>query len=152
MLKLEAGLDTVHVPYRGSAPATQALLANQVQVQFDSTVLPHVKAGTLRALAMLGDARWQQMPDLPTLQEQGYGKEGGDSWFGIVAPSGTPQAVIDKMASAMAAAIAAPDIQTKLDNAGLRPTWLDPAAFRATITAETKSFGDIIRRGNIRME
>jgi tripartite-type tricarboxylate transporter receptor subunit TctC len=152
MLKLEAGLDTVHVPYKGSAPATQALLANQVQVQFDSTVLPHIKAGTLRGIAMLGDARWHQLPDIATLAEQGYGKDGGDSWFGIVAPAATPQPAIDRMAKAMAEAIAAPDIRTKLDNAGLRPTWLDPKAFRATITAETKSFGDIIRRGNIRTD
>jgi tripartite-type tricarboxylate transporter receptor subunit TctC len=115
-------------------------------------VLPHIKAGTLRGLAMLGEARWHQLPDLPTLKEQGYGRNGGESWFGIVAPAGTPQPVIDRMAKAMAEAIAAPDIQTKLDNAGLRPTWLDPAAFRATITAETKSFGDVIRKGNIKME
>jgi tripartite-type tricarboxylate transporter receptor subunit TctC len=152
MVKLETGIDMVHVPYKGSAPATQALLANQVQVQFDSTVLPHVKVGTLRALAMLGDARWGQLPDLPTLKEQGYEKSDGESWFGIVAPTGTPQPVIDKMVKVMAAAIAAPDLQAKLDNAGLRPTWLDPAAFRATITAETRTFGDIIRRGNIKME
>ncbi|TXL73850.1 tripartite tricarboxylate transporter substrate binding protein [Vineibacter terrae] len=152
MLKLETGIDMVHVPYKGSAPATQALLANQVQVQFDSTVLPHVKAGTLRALAMLGDARWGQLPDLPTLKEQGYEKSDGESWFGIVAPAGTPQPAIGRMAKAMAEAIAAPDIQARLDNAGLRPTWLDPAAFRATITAEARMFGDIIRRGNIKTE
>ncbi|MCW5744946.1 MAG: tripartite tricarboxylate transporter substrate binding protein [Alphaproteobacteria bacterium] len=152
MLKLETGIDTVHVPYKGSAPATQGLLANQIQVQFDSVVLPHIKAGTLRGLAMLADVRWHQLPDLPTLKEQGYGKNGGESWFGIVAPAGTPQPIIDRMAKAMAEAIAAPDVQTKLDNAGLRPTWLDPAAFRATITAETKSFGDIIRKGNIKAE
>ncbi|HJQ58592.1 MAG TPA: tripartite tricarboxylate transporter substrate binding protein [Vineibacter sp.] len=152
MLKLEAGIDTVHVPYKGSAPATQALLANQVQVQFDSVVLPHIKAGTLRGLAMLGDARWHQLPDLPTMLEQGYGKDGGDSWFGIVAATGTPAVAIERLAKAMQQAIAAPDIQIRLDNAGLRPTWLDPATFRATITAETKSFGDIIRRGNIKAE
>ncbi len=149
MLKLEAGIDMVHVPYKGSAPATQGLLANQVQVQFDSTVLPHVRAGTLRALAMLGDARWPQMPDLATTQEQGYEKTGAQSWFGIVAPAGTPQRALDRMAKAVAQAIAEPDTQTRLDNAGLRPTWLDPAAFRATITAETKMYGDIIRKGNI---
>jgi tripartite-type tricarboxylate transporter receptor subunit TctC len=152
MLKLEAGIDIVHVPYKGSAPATQGLLANQVQVQFDSTVLPHVKAGTLRALAMLGNARWRQLPDVPTLAEQGYGKDGGESWFGIVALAATPAPIVERMAQAMAQAIAAPDIQAKLDNAGLRPTWLDPAAFRATISAETKLFGDIIRRGNIRTQ
>jgi tripartite-type tricarboxylate transporter receptor subunit TctC len=152
MLKLEAGIDIVHVPYKGSAPATQGLLANQVQVQFDSTVLPHIKAGTLRGLAMLGDARWKQLPDIPTLAEQGYGKDGGESWFGIVALAATPKPIVERMAKAMAEAIAAPDIQTKLDNAGLRPTWLDPTAFRTTITAESRTFSDIIRRGNIKLE
>ncbi len=152
MLKLEAGIDMVHVPYKGSAPATQGLLANQVQVQFDSTVLPHIKAGTLRALAMLGDTRWPQLPDLATTKEQGYEKSGAQSWFGIVAPAGTPQAAIDRMGKVMAQAIAEPDTQTKLDNAGLRPTWLDAAAFRATITAETKTYGEIIRRGNIKAQ
>jgi tripartite-type tricarboxylate transporter receptor subunit TctC len=152
IFRLETGIDTVHVPYRGSAPATQALLANQVQVQFDSVVLPHIKAGTLRGLAMLGDVRWPQLPDLPTMKEQGYGKDIAESWFGIVAPTGTPSVAIERLAKAMQQAIAAPDIQAKLDNAGLRPTWLDAAAFRATITAETKSFGDIIRKGNIKAE
>ena len=89
MLSLEAGIKMTHVPYRGSAPATNALVAGEVQAQFDQTCLPHVKAGKLVGLAMLAEVRHPDFPDIPTLREQGYGKDGGNSWFGILAPTGT---------------------------------------------------------------
>ncbi|MGZ5901104.1 MAG: Bug family tripartite tricarboxylate transporter substrate binding protein, partial [Reyranella sp.] len=90
MLSLEAGIKMTHVPYRGSAPATNALVAGEVQAQFDQTALPHVKSGAVIGLAMLAEVRHPDFPDIPTLREQGYGKDGGDSWFGILAPAGTP--------------------------------------------------------------
>ena len=93
MLQLEAGIKMTHVPYRGSAPATNALVAGEVQAQFDQTCLPHVKAGKLIGLAMLSNVRHPDFPDIPTLREAGYRKEEGDSWFGILAPTGTSPAV-----------------------------------------------------------
>ncbi|MFZ5782390.1 MAG: Bug family tripartite tricarboxylate transporter substrate binding protein [Pseudomonadota bacterium] len=151
MLCLEAGIRMTHVPYRGSAPATNALMAGEVQAQFDQTCLPHVKSGKLVGLAMLSEVRHPDFPDIPTLREQGYGKEGGDSWFGILAPAGTPPAVVSKFDKAIAEALRSPEVIDKLHKGGARVTYLDPAAFRDRIDTETKMFGSIIRQGNIKL-
>jgi len=151
MLCLEAGIRMTHVPYRGSAPASNALVAGEVQAQFDQTCLPHVKSGKLVGLAMLSEVRHPDFPDIPTLREQGYGKEGGDSWFGILAPAGTPPAVISTFDKAIAEALRSPEVIDKLHKGGARVTYLDPAAFRGRIDIETKMFGSIIRQGNIKL-
>jgi tripartite-type tricarboxylate transporter receptor subunit TctC len=151
MLCLEAGIKMVHVPYRGSAPATNALLAGEVQAQFDQTTLPHIKAGKLRALAMLAEVRHPDFPDVPTLREEGYGKEGGDSWFGILAPAGTPLSVVAKLDQAIATALRSPEIMAKVHNGGMRVTYLGPPDFKARVAIETAMFGDIIKRGNIKL-
>ncbi len=151
MLNLEAGIQMVHVPYRGSAPATNALLAGEVQAQFDQTTLPHIKAGKLRALAMLAEVRHPDFPDVPTLREQGYGKNDGDSWFGILAPAGTPPAVVERLDRGIAQALKSPDIMAKVHNGGMRVTYLAPADFKSRIAVDTALFGDIIRKGNIKL-
>ena len=140
-----------HVPYRGSAPATNALVAGEVQAQFDQTTLPHIKAGKLRALAMLAEVRHPDFPDAPTLQQTGYGKDGGDSWFGILAPAATSPAVVARLDKAIADALRAPDIGQKAHMGGLRVTYLNPADFRTTITNETAMFGDIIKKANVKI-
>jgi tripartite-type tricarboxylate transporter receptor subunit TctC len=149
MLNLEAGIKMVHVPYKGSAQATNDLLSGQVQVQFDSTVLPHILAGKLRGLAMLSDTRWPHKPEIPTLKETGYGKQGGDSWFGLLAPAGTPAPIVTRMARAIDEALKSSDTVEKLDAGGLKPTYLGPAAMRAEIDTESKYFADIIKRGHV---
>jgi len=149
MLNLEAGIKMVHVPYKGSAQATQDLLSGQVQVQFDSTVLPHIMAGRLRGLAMLADTRWPHKPEIPTLKEAGYGKNGGDSWFGLLAPAGTPAPIVTRMAQAIGEALKSQDVLDKLDAGGLKATYLDPAAMRARIDTESRYFADIIKRSHV---
>lgn len=152
MLNLEAGIKLVHVPYKGSAQATQDLLGGQVQCQFDSTVLPHILAGRLRGLAIIADTRWPHKPDMPTLKETGYGKQGGESWFGIMAPAGTSSAIVSKMSKAIERALQSPDVLDKLDKGGLKATYLDPAAMRTQIDLESKYFADIIKRGNVKLQ
>lgn len=152
MLNLEAGIKMVHVPYKGSAQATGDLLGGQIQAQFDQTVLPHILAGRLRGLAIINDTRWPHKPEIPTLREQGYGKEGGESWYGVLAPAGTPAAIVEKMAKAIEGAIKSPEILDKLDKAGAKPTYLGPAAMRADITAESRLFADVIKRGNVKAQ
>ena len=149
MLNLEAGIKMVHVPYKGSAQATQDLLGGQVQAQFDSTVLPHILAGRLRGLAILSDTRWPHKPDMPTLRETGYGKQGGESWFGILAPAGTPPAIVARLSAAIGQALQLPDVLDRLDKGGLKATYLDPAAMRAQIDTESRYFADIIKRGHV---
>ena len=152
ILKLEAGIDMVHVPYKGSAPALQDLLAGVVQAQFDPVTMPHVKAGRLRGLAALGETRWAEMPDMPTMREQGYHKSAGDSWFGILAPAGTPAPIVQRVAREIDKALKMPDVIARLDVAGYRPTYLDPEAFRARITLESAGFAEVIRKGNIKAQ
>jgi tripartite-type tricarboxylate transporter receptor subunit TctC len=152
MLSLEAGIKMTHVPYRGSAPATNALIAGEVQAQFDQTCLPHVKAGKLVGLAMLAEVRHPDFPDIPTLREQGYGKDGGDSWFGILAPTGTSPEVVAKLDKAIADAARSPDVIDKLHKGGCRVTYLAPTDFRDRIAVETKMFGTIIQKGDIKLQ
>jgi tripartite-type tricarboxylate transporter receptor subunit TctC len=152
MLNLEAGIKMTHVPYKGSAQATADLLGGQIQMQIDQTVLPHILAGRLRGLAIINDARWPYKPEIPTLREQGYGKEGGESWYGLLAPAGTPAPIIDKMAKAIDEALKSPETLDKLDKAGAKSTYLGPAAMRAQITADSTLFADVIKRGNAQAE
>ena len=150
MLNLEAGIKMTHVPYKGSAQATGDLLGGQIQAQFDQTVLPHIEAGRLRGLAILADGRWPHKPEIPTLREQGYGKDGGDAWYGMLAPAGTPAPIVDKLARTIDEALKSPDVIDKLDKGGAKVTYLGPAAMRAQVDIESKAFADIIRRGNVK--
>ena len=151
MFNIEAGVKMVHVPYKGSAPATSDLLSGQIQVQFDPTTLPHIAAGRLKCFAILGEKRWPGKPDIPTLKEQGYGKIGGDAWYGILAPKGTPQAIVDKLSKAIGEALMAPDLNDKLVTSGNYASYLDPAAFKATIAREALSFGEVIKKADIKI-
>ena len=152
MLNLEAGIKMTHVPYKGSAQATQDLLGGQIEAQFDQTVLPHILAGKLRGLAILADGRWPHKPEIPTLREQGYGKDGGDAWYGMLAAAGTPEPVVDRMARAIDEALKSPDVVDKLDKGGAKVTYLGPAAMRKQVDLESKSFADIIKRGNVKAQ
>ena len=151
MFNIEAGVKMVHVPYKGSAPATNDLLSGQIQVQFDPTTLPHIAAGRLKCFAILGEKRWPGAPNIPTLREQGYGKIGGDAWYGILAPKGTPQAIVEKFSKALGEAAKAPDVNDKLISSGNYPSYLEPAAFRETIARENQSFGEIIKKADIKI-
>ncbi|MFI5003120.1 MAG: Bug family tripartite tricarboxylate transporter substrate binding protein [Reyranellales bacterium] len=152
LLNLEAGIKMVHVPYKGSAQATQDLLGGQIQAQFDQTTLPHILAGRLRGLAIVADGRWPYKPDIPTLSEEGYDKDGIASWYGILAPAGTPAPIVTRMADAIDRAIKSPDVLDRLDKAGAKATYLGPADMRAQIDKESKLFADIIKRANVKAE
>jgi tripartite-type tricarboxylate transporter receptor subunit TctC len=152
ILNIEAGIKMTHVPYKGSAQATQDLLGGQIQAQFDQTVLPHILAGRLKGLAIVNDTRWPQKPDIPTLREQGYGREGGESWYGLLAPAGTSDQIVAKMAEAIEHAVKSPDVIEKLDKGGAKPTYLGPAAMRAQVDKESRMFADIIERGHVTLQ
>jgi tripartite-type tricarboxylate transporter receptor subunit TctC len=141
----------VHVPYKGSAQALQAVLSGEVQLQFDQLTLAQIKAGKLKGIAMLGEARHPDHPNLPTMREGGYGKDMADSWYGIMAPVGAPKAMVDKLAKAIGEAVKDPAVVAKLHNGGLQPTYLNSEEMRDRIAAESKAFGDIIRRANIKI-
>lgn len=151
IFNIEAGVKMVHVPYKGSAPATVDLLSGQIQVQFDPTTLPHIAAGRLKCFAVLGEKRWPGKPDVATLKEQGLGKMGGDAWYGILAAKGTPQVAIDRLSRAIGEAVKDPALNERLVTSGNYSSFQDPATFQATIGRERVSFGEIIRTAGIKI-
>jgi tripartite-type tricarboxylate transporter receptor subunit TctC len=151
IFNIEAGVKMVHVPYKGSAPATNDLLSGQIQVQFDPTTLPHIAAGRLKCFAVLGEQRWPGKPDVPTLKEQGLGKIGGDAWYGILAAKGTPQPAIDRLSKAIGEAVKDPALNEKLVASGNYSSFQDTATFQATIERERVSFGEIIKKADIKI-
>jgi tripartite-type tricarboxylate transporter receptor subunit TctC len=149
-----AGVQMVHVPYKGLAPALVDLLAGEVQAMFSSVVaiVPNIKAGRLRALAVTGKRRAALLPEVPTLDESGVpGYEAG-SWYGILAPAGTPQAVVAKLHEAIVRALAQPEVRERLVSEGAEVIGSTPEAFAAHITAELARMGKLISDADIRME
>jgi len=149
--KAMAGVDLVHVPYRGSY--IPDLLAGQVQVAFAplSSMIEQIRAGRLRALAVTTAARLDRLPDVPTLGEflPGYA---ADAWLGFVAPKDTPAEAIATLNRAINAALADPKVAARLAELGTRPVPMSPGAFGAFIAAETEKWAKVIRAANIKPE
>jgi tripartite-type tricarboxylate transporter receptor subunit TctC len=152
LLNIDAGIKVVHVPYKGIAPAVNDLLGGQVQMMFAgiSTVLQHVKAGKLVALAIASPKRNPQLPDVPTVAESGLPGFDVTSWYGIVVRSGTPAAIVEKIQADMAEALNAADVRDRLAALGLEPVGNTPSEFDALIKAETRKWGDIVDKAGIK--
>jgi len=153
MLKQRAGIDLLHVPYKGGAPATTATLAGETQVMFAGTsVAPQIKAGKLRAIASSGAKRPEAFPDVPTIGEFFPGYE-ATIWLGVFAPAGTPQPVLDRLRDDIHKALASPDVRAKLNSAGgLQPLVLSPAEFAALIESDAAKYGKIVRDVGITLD
>jgi tripartite-type tricarboxylate transporter receptor subunit TctC len=141
-----------HVPYKGSAPMVTDLLGNQVQVAFDNTVIPHVKAGKLRALAATGSARLAAMPDVPTAREAGLPGYEAVGWMGVYGPRGTPAAVVDRLAAEIGKAMAAPDVGEKLAAMGFQAATNTPAQFDAYLRSEQEKWARVAREARVQPE
>jgi tripartite-type tricarboxylate transporter receptor subunit TctC len=154
LLKSMANVDMTHVPFNGIAPAVTAVLGGQVQAMFAGapSVLQHVKSGKLRALAVASLARIAAAPNLPTLAESGFPGFDVTSWYGIVAPAGTPSQVIDRLHSEMTKALNEPDLREKLSALGAEPVGNTPAEFAATIRSETAKWSKIVKDAKITAE
>jgi len=152
LLNIEAGIQSQHVPYKGIAPAVNDLLGGQVQMMFAgiSTVIQHVKAGKLVAVAIASPHRVPQLPDVPTVAESGLPGFDVTSWYGLVVRAGTPAAVIEKVQRDAAEALRDPQVRGKLAELGLEPMGNTPAEFEAMIASETRKWSDIVRKANIR--
>jgi len=149
-----AGADMVHVPYKGLAPALSDLLSGQVQLMFSSVVaiLPHIKAGKLRGLAVTGAKRLASMPELPTIAESGLPRYEASSWYGILAPAGTPRDIVVRLNAELAKALEQPEVRSSLLAEGAEPVGGSPEQFAAHIRAEKERLGKIIRDAHIRLE
>ena len=143
-----------HIPYKGLAPALTELLAGEVQVMFSSAVamLPQVKAGRLRAIAMTGAKRSAAIPDVPTVAEAGIkGYETG-SWYGVVAPAGIPKYAIDKLSTEIIRITKSPQVTNKLVEEAVIPVGSTPAEFSAYIKSEIARWGKVINAAQIKLE
>jgi len=146
LLKTMGKVNMVQIPYKGSAPAMQDLIAGQVQLMFNAmpSTLPHVKSGRLRALAITSRERSALTPDLPTVAETLPGYE-ITTWFGILAPAGTPPQITGRLHREIAKILQAPEVRTKLTDMGVDTIGSTPEAFAAHVKLELAKWADIIR-------
>ena len=153
LLKLRTGIDMLHVPYRGGAPAVTDLLGGQVQVYFSP--LPEsietIKAGKVRALAVTTAKRSEALPDVPTIGESVPGFE-ASTWQGIGAPKNTPAEIVERLNKEINAGLVDPAIKTHLADLGSMPKPLSPAAFKQMIVEETEKWAKVIHEANIPLQ
>jgi tripartite-type tricarboxylate transporter receptor subunit TctC len=154
LLKLETGVRIVHVPYRGSAPAITALIAGEIQMFFDSptTILPHIQSGKARPIAVTSAKRHWIVPDLPTMAESGFPKIQSMFWLGVVAPGGTPPAIIDKLNAAFRQSLAAPETRDRLKTLGADVEIGTPEEFRKMLAEELELWTGVAKAANLQMD
>ena len=153
LFKVMTGVNLMHVPYRGAAPAASDLLAGQVQVFFDpmANSIAYIKAGKVRALAITSATRSEALPDVPTVSEFVPGYE-ASFWFGVGAPKATPAEIVEKLNTEINAGLADPKIKARLADLGGTPLVGSPADFGKLIADEIEKWGKVIRAANIKAE
>ena len=151
LLKARTGIDIVHVPYRGSAPAVVDLLGGSVGMMFDNipNVLGHIRSGRIRALAVTGTQRDPAMPDVPTMLEAGVPDYSMYVWFGFAAPAATPEPTITRLAETIRATIETPTIAERIRQLGAEPWTQTPAQMKALMQRESEVWGPVIRGAGI---
>jgi len=154
MFKTAAGVKLTHVPYKGAGPAVNDLVAGQIQVMFAPmvAVLPQVKAGRLKALAVTSAKRSAAVKDLPTLAESGLPGFEISSWFGLFVPAATPAAVVERLHAETVKALKAPDVIERMGREGAEPVGNTPAEFTAYVGAEFTKFGKVVKDNNIKSD
>ena len=154
LFKVQTGIDMVHVPYRGNPLAMVDVIAGQVPVFFDFVLTgrPHVQSGAVRALATTGASRSQVLPEVPTVREAGVPDFEASTWFGIYAPTGTPKAIVDKLNTAVSAALASPTIRDRLITLGVEPMQGGPAPLEALTKSDLAKWGPVIQKAGIKPE
>jgi tripartite-type tricarboxylate transporter receptor subunit TctC len=152
LLLLNINAEGVHVPFKGTGPALNALLSNEITVYMSTfaSALPHVKSERLRAYAVTTTYRAGPLPDVPTLQESGIAGFEYAAWYGLFAPAGTPRHVIDKVHKAAVGALELPDVKRLYREQGLNATPMTPGQFTEYFAAEKKKWAGVVRRANIK--
>jgi len=147
LFKSVAGVDMVHVPYKGSGPSLIALLGGEVQLMFDSisSSLPQVKAGKLKALAVTSRKRSHVLPQLPTVAESGLPEFIVDGWYGILAPAGTPAAIVNKISADIARAMQSPETRERIMSSGYDIIGSTPEQFGAHIRSEVERWAKVVK-------
>ena len=154
LFKTLAGIDMTHVAYKGSAPTLQDLMGGQIQVVIDNIppYLPQVKAGKIRALAVTPAKRSPAAPELPTMAEAGVKGYDAASWFGLLAPAGTPPEIVAQLSEETRRILNLPDVREKLLSLGAQPAGSTPEEFARFIDAEIAKWGRVIRSANVTLQ
>jgi tripartite-type tricarboxylate transporter receptor subunit TctC len=147
-----AGTKITHVPYKGSAPMVVDLLGGQVQVAFDNTVIPNIKAGKLRGLAVTGPARLAAVADIPTAAEAGLPAYEAVGWMGLYGPKGLPMSIRNRLAAETAKAAATPDFIAKMEGLGFQARTGSPAEFDAYLKTETSKWAKVVKDAGVPQE
>jgi tripartite-type tricarboxylate transporter receptor subunit TctC len=153
MLKMMAGVDMVHVPYKGTGPATTAVLSGEVSMSFGNmiSVLPHVKSNKLRALAVTTPKRSPVVPDTPTVAETLPGYSAGP-WYGVLAPAGTPASIINRLNQEIVKILRSPEVKENLSSEGADPIGSSPGEFAAHLKAEAERWGKVVRQAKMKID
>ena len=154
MFKMQAKIQMLHIPYKGSAPAVTDLLGGQVESMFDNapSALPHIQAGKLRAIAVTSAQRSPSIPDVPTLAESGYPNFDVQSWFALVAPAGTPKIIVEKLNAALNKALLAPDVRQRLQELAATPEPGSPEKMRDFQISEVKRWREVVKASGAKAE
>ena len=154
LMNQASGLDMTHVPYKGSAPAVQDLIGGQTQLLIDAgtVLLPQVKGGKLKALAVTGPKRDPQLPDVPTVRELGLAGMESIGFQGLVGPAGLPREVVDKIAGELARVLAQPELKAKFATAGSETHYQGPAEFAAFVKADNEKWSRLIRERKLQLD
>lgn len=154
MFKQLADIDVQHIPYKGSSPAMADLLGGQVDFMFDNmpSAWPHVQGDALRALAVTTDERSKVAPDLPTMQESGFETFSVSSWFGVMAPKGTPDEIVNTLNQAIQSALDDPGVQKNLADLGAVPVKSTPAEFGEFVKKEVESWAPVVKASGARVD
>lgn len=149
-----AGVDLLHVPYKGSAPLTTDLLGGQVDMSFDTLtpLVQHIKAGKLRALAVTTAKRSSTLPDVPTLAEAGMKDFNQGTWFGILAPAATPKEVVAKLNAEMVKIIQSPEFKKRMEEIGAEPVGDTPAQMAAQIKDDTAKYAKLVKDAKVAID
>ncbi|WP_345246878.1 tripartite tricarboxylate transporter substrate binding protein [Pigmentiphaga soli] len=151
LFKTMAGIDIVHVPYKGNAQVLTDTVSGQVSFTFPTlpSAMPYVKNGTLRALGVTSTHRSPSAPEVPTIAESGVPGYDATSWYGVVAPAGTPPEIVDKLHDAMAGSLKQPDVRKVLTDLGLEAVGNSPAEFSAQIKTEIEKWATVVKRNHL---
>jgi tripartite-type tricarboxylate transporter receptor subunit TctC len=154
LFKTMTGTQMVHIPYKGSSPAMADLLGGQVQIMFDNlpSAMPHIKSGKLRALAVTSATRFEALPDVPTIAEAGVPGYSASSWFGLVAPAGTPREIVDKTYEAVKASLGKPEVREQMIAQGAEPSPIPPEEFGKFIQAEIDKWAKVVKDAGAKVD
>jgi tripartite-type tricarboxylate transporter receptor subunit TctC len=154
LLKKMAGIDIVHVPYKGAAPVMQDLMSGRIEMTFGNIVamMPPVREGRLRGLAVSSQKRWAALPDIPTVAESGLPGFEAVAWFGLLAPGGTPDTTVQKLYQDINKVLAVPETRAKLADLGFEVVARSPRDFAAQIKSEIASKGQLVRDSGAKLD